>query len=68
LYQLNTIALKFTYHGKCETGLWIFFSPLAQILPLEHVSAVWPKCGTFYFEDHLQERENVNKKIFRSYI
>jgi len=37
-------------------------------LPLEHVPTVWPTCGIFYFEDHLQEKGNMNKKIFRSYI
>jgi hypothetical protein len=52
------LSLKLAY------GSFPFYSKL----PLEHVPTVWPTRGIFFFEDHLQEKENMNKKMFRSNI
>jgi len=65
-YSSTQSMLQFTLHAKCEISLRIIF--FCSKLPLEHAPTVWPKCGIFYSEDHLQEKENVNNKIFRSYI
>ena len=62
-YSGTQSMLQFTLHAKCEIG-----SFFCSKLPLEHVPTVWIKCGIFYFEDHFQEKENMNNKIFRSYI
>jgi hypothetical protein len=64
--QLTTLARnlmsQLTYHGKYKIGLWKIFCSKS---PVEHVPTVWTSCGTLYFNDHLQENGNANKKIFK---